>query len=190
MYFKMIRVRVSQFKPQRLLQALSAMLLTIVVAAPAIAADAALIEHLEVSRSTDDLPAMRKRRQIRALVTYSRTDFSIMPDGKATGLQVELLNQYEKRLNKGIKREEKKTQIVLIPTTFARLLPDLAEGKGDLAAALLTVTPERQREFVFASGKTVTVDELVVTHHSVTDIHGVEAVLLHQLLYRESKIRE
>ena len=170
----MIWVRVSQFKPQRLLQALSAMLLTILVAAPATAADAALIEHLEVSRSTDDLPAMRKRRQIRALVTYSRTDFSIMPNGKATGLQVELLNQYEKRLNKGIKREEEKTQIVLIPTTFARLLPDLAEGKGDLAAALLTVTPERQREFVFASGKTVTVDELVVTHHSVTDIHSVE----------------
>jgi membrane-bound lytic murein transglycosylase MltF len=139
-----------------------------------IAAEAALVEHLQVSRSTDDLPAMRKRRQIRALVTYSRTDFTIMPDGQPTGLQVELLNQYEKQLNKGIKRVEKKTQIVLIPTTFARLLSDLAEGKGDIAAALLTVTPERQRAFAFASGKAMAVNELVVTHQSITDIHKLE----------------
>lgn len=150
------------------------LLTTLAAAAPGTAAEAALIEHLEVGRSTDDLPTMRKRRQIRALVTYSRTDFSIMPNGKATGLQVDLLNQYEKRLNKGIKREENKTQIVLIPTTFARLLSDLAEGKGDLAAALLTITPERQREFSFASGGAMKVDELVVTHHEVTDIHTVE----------------
>jgi membrane-bound lytic murein transglycosylase MltF len=139
-----------------------------------IAAETALVEHLKVSRSTDDLPAMRKRRQIRALVTYSRTDFAIMPDGTAAGLQVELLTQYEKHLNKGVRREEKKTQIVLVPTTFARLLPDLAEGKGDIAAALLTVTPERQRGFAFASGKAMAVDELVVTHRSVTDIRTLK----------------
>lgn len=170
----MTRARVSRFCRQCLLQLLAGVLFPIVAAAPAIADEAALLEHLEVSHSTDDLPAMRKRRQIRALVTYSRTDFVIKPDGKPTGLQVELLNQFEKRLNKGIKREEKKTQVVLIPTTFARLLPDLAEGKGDIAAALLTVTPERQRDFAFASGESVTVDELVVTHNSVNDIHGVE----------------
>lgn len=153
---------------------LIAVLLLMAAAAPGMAADTALIEHLEVNRSTDDLPAMRKRRLIRALVTYSRTDFVIKPDGKATGLQVELLNQFEKRLNKGIKREEKKTQVVLIPTTFARLLPDLAEGKGDIAAALLTLTPERQRDFAFASGESVTVDELVVTHDSIDDVDSIE----------------
>ena len=76
-------VRVSEFSLQRLLQILAGVLLAIVATAPAIAAEAALLEHLEVSRSTDDLPAMRKRRQIRALVTYSRTDFVIKPDGKA-----------------------------------------------------------------------------------------------------------
>ena len=158
----------------RLLPVLFGLLTVIAAESPALAAEAALIEHLEVSRSTDDLPAMRKRRQIRALVTYSRTDFVIKPDGRPSGLQVELLNQYEKRLNKGIKREEKKTRIVLIPTTFARLLPDLAEGKGDIAAALLTITPERKRSFAFASGGATTVDELVVTHQAVNDIHAVE----------------
>jgi len=157
-----------------LLRALSAVLVLFAADTPVLAAGAALVEYLEVSQSTDDLAAMRKRRQIRALVTYSRTDFVIKPDGKASGLQVELLNQYEKRLNKGIKREEKKTRVVLIPTTFARLLPDLSEGKGDIAAALLTVTPERQRNFAFASGQAMKIDELVVTHRSVKDIHRVE----------------
>jgi len=170
----MNRVRISKLGPQRLLQILIGVLFAIIATAPAIATEAALLEHLEVSRSTDDLPAMRKRRQIRALVTYSRTDFVIKPDGRPSGLQVELLNEYEKRLNKGIKREEKKTRIVLIPTTFARLLPDLDEGKGDVAAALLTVTPERKRSFAFASGGATTVDELVVTHQAVNDIHAVE----------------
>ncbi|MBT8430256.1 MAG: lytic transglycosylase F [Gammaproteobacteria bacterium] len=165
--------RTSRPRLQILLQSLI-LLISIFAGTTAIAAESALIEHLDASRSTGDLPAMRKRRQIRALVTYSRTDFTIMPDGQPTGLQVELLNQYEKQLNKGIKRVEKKTQIVLIPTTFARLLPDLAEGKGDIAAALLTVTPERQRRFAFASGKAMKVDELVVTHHSVGDIHAIE----------------
>ena len=175
----------------RVLCQVLALLITLLAALPGSAAEAALVEHLEVSRSTDDLPAMRKRRQIRALVTYSRTDFSIEPDGRPVGLQVDLLNQYEKRLNKGIKREEKKTRIVLIPTTFARLLPDLAEGKGDIAAALLTVTPERERDFAFASGRSMTVDELVVSHRSVEDIHSLEDLagrevhVLHNSSYAE-----
>jgi len=157
-----------------LLQALSAALVFFAANTAVLAAEAALVEYLEVSQSTDDLAAMRERRQLRALVTYSRTDFVIKPDGKPSGLQVELLNQYEKRLNKGIKREEEKTRIVLIPTTFARLLPDLVEGKGDIAAALLSMTPERQRDFAFATGKSMTVNELVVTHHKITDISTVE----------------
>ena len=57
-------VRVSEFSLQRLLQILAGVLLAIVATAPAIAAEAALLEHLEVSHSTDDLPAMRKRQQI------------------------------------------------------------------------------------------------------------------------------
>lgn len=155
---------------------ISAILLLIAMfaAGPAVAAEAALMEHLEISRSTDDLPAMRERRQIRALLTYSRTDFSITPGGKATGLQVELLNQYEKHLNKGIKREQDRTRIVLIPTTFDRLLPDLEEGRGDIAAALLTLTPERRRKVDFASGSAMTVDELVVIHKDVEGIGDVE----------------
>ena len=159
------------FHPLRYLPALLVILL---IATPVLAGKATLKEHLAVSRSTDDLAALRKRRQIRALVTYSRTDFVINADGRATGLQVELLQQYEKRLNKGIKREENKTQIVFIPTTFARLLPDLENGKGDIAAALLTVTPERQRRFGFASGKAMQVEELVVVHRDVQDIGTVE----------------
>ncbi len=173
MHASIIQPKTSRHTLRVLLKTLF-LLSSVLAGTTGIAAEAALIEHLKTSRSTDDLPAMRKRRQIRALVTYSRTDFVIMPDGRATGLQVELLNQYEKRLNKGIRREEKKTQIVLVPTTFARLLPDLAEGKGDIAAALLTVTPQRQRGFAFASGKAMAVDELVVTHQSITDIHNLE----------------
>ena len=150
------------------------LLIVMLAAGPTVAAEAALLEHLQISRSTDDLPAMRERRQIRALVNYSRTDFSIKPDGKAVGLQVELLNQYEKHLNKGVKREQDRTRIVLIPTTFDRLLPDLEEGRGDIAGALLTLTPERQQRVDFASGRAMAIDELVVIHKDVEGIDDLD----------------
>ena len=150
------------------------LLILMLTAGPTVAAEAALLEHLQISRSTDDLPAMRERRQIRALVTYSRTDFSIKPDGKAVGLQVELLSQYEKHLNKGIKREQNRTRIVLIPTTFDRLLADLEEGKGDIAAALLTLTPERLGRVDFVSGRAMAVDELIVIHKDVEGIDDLD----------------
>ncbi len=158
----------------RLLNTVVPPLLVMLMAGPGSANEAALVEHLEVERSTADLPAMRERRRVRALVTYSLTDFSIMPDGRPTGLQVELLGQYEKHLNRGIKREEEKTQVVLIPTTFDRLLTDLAQGRGDIAAALLTRTAARRKQFDFASGRAMKVDELVVVHKDITGIEAVE----------------
>ncbi|MDJ0807865.1 MAG: transporter substrate-binding domain-containing protein [Gammaproteobacteria bacterium] len=141
---------------------------------PCHATELTVVEKLLADTSTADLSEIRKRKQLRALVTYSRSDFTIMPNGRPKGLQVELLAQYEKMLNKGIKREVDKTHIVLIPTSFDRLLPDLAEGRGDIAAALLTITPERKKSLAFASGAAMNVDELVVVNRKVNPINGVE----------------
>lgn len=122
----------------------------------------------------DDLPTIKKRKRIRALVTYSRTDFFFSVDRTPKGLQVDLLQEYEKKLNAGIKQETERVQVQYIPTTFDRLIPDLLEGKGDIAAALLTITPERENKINFISSKRQKVKELVVTHNSIKDIESVE----------------
>ncbi|MCB1772159.1 MAG: lytic transglycosylase F [Gammaproteobacteria bacterium] len=170
---------------------LSASLLLLTLQPTTLLADPSIIEAVVNQRFTDDLAAMRKRRQIRALVAYSRTDFAIRPDGKAVGLQVEMLAEYEKRLNKGIKRAVERTRVILIPTTFDRLIPDLLEGKGDIAAALLTMTPERKKRVAFATGAAMEVSELLVQHKkakpvtTLDQLAGREIVVLRNSSYAE-----
>jgi membrane-bound lytic murein transglycosylase MltF len=113
-------------------------------------------------RYTDDLSKLKQRKIIRALVVPGRTDFYIK-DGKITGLMVKLLDNYEKELNKGIKKEDQKTRIVYIPVDFDNLIPSLLAGKGDIAAGFLTITDERKKLIAFASGHSQSVNELIVT---------------------------
>ncbi len=132
------------------------------------------VQQVTQRHHTDDLSAIKQRRTLRALVNYSRSDFFFTGSGTPKGLQVDLLEEYEKFLNKGIKRETERTRIQFIPTTFDRLIPDLLAGKGDIAAAILTITPERSEEIDFISSKQQNIRELIVTHKSVDRIRSLE----------------
>lgn len=123
---------------------------------------------------TGDLGEIRERKILRALVVFGRTDFFFTKQGTPKGMQVELLTELEKALNKGVQRQENKVRIKYIPTSFDRLLPDLREGRGDVAAHFLTITPEREKQFAFASGGAMQVNELVVAHKSVKDLQKLE----------------
>jgi len=145
-----------------------------------------------ITPQTDDLPMILKRKLLRALVPFGRSDFSILDNGQVQGLQVSLLQRYEDTLNKGIKREVDKVHIVWIPTSFDHLLPDLLAGKGDVAAALLTVTPERQKLVNFATGSGLEADELVVINSEqeegiqrLEDLAGKEVHVLKGSSYEE-----
>jgi len=128
---------------------------------------------IPIKVSTADLPQMQKKTFIRALVTYSKTDFFFYK-GRPRGMQVEFLQQYENWLNQGIKREEKKTKIIYIPTTFDQLIPHLLAGKGDIAAAMLTITPARSEQVSFATGGKMSVNELLVSHKDAQPINKLE----------------
>ena len=121
----------------------------------------------------DDLPGIRKRGILRALVSFSRTDF-FLQGARPRGLFVELLNQYENFLNEGRKRNTPKISIKYVPVTFDRLIPALLAGEGDIAVGHLTVTPARERHINFARDERTKVDELLVMHKSVEGIHSVE----------------
>ena len=122
--------------------------------------------------STEDLSAMKEGKLIRALVTLSRTDFFIY-NGQPKGFQAEALHHYEMALNKGVSKRELETRIAYVPVPFSELIPALIEGKGDIAAALLTITPERERQVNFVSGRRWTVNEVLVTNRSVEGIKSI-----------------
>jgi len=151
--------------------------LLIALAGPAVATtrvDDNLHEQLSVAEKfTGDLPEMRKRKRIRALVTYSKTDF-FFHQGGARGVQAGFLREYEKFLNKGVKRAEDRIHITFLPVRFSELLPALQQGKGDIAAAFLTITPQREKEVTFASGGKLKVSELVVTNKAVKPLENIE----------------
>jgi len=149
---------------------LAALILPVAGAQPAQAADTStLIRPAVVGETfTDDLADIRKRGVLRALVSFNRTDFFI--DGaRPHGVMPELLRELEKHLNAGLKRRDLHTQVHYVVVPFDRLIPALLEGKGDVAAAFLTVTPERERLVNFSSNKGW-VNEVVVTHKSVEGI--------------------
>ncbi len=120
-----------------------------------------------------DLDQMKQRKIIRALVVYNKTDFFFLKGGMK-GIQVELLHEYEKFLNQGVKSAEKKVHIIYIPVTFDNLLPALNSGKGDIAADFLTITPERKKQVSFASVMKMPVSELVVSNKSVTGLKTIK----------------
>ena len=110
-----------------------------------------------------DFDAMQQRRIIRVLIPYSKTFYFLDNQGTPRGLMVELMQQFDKTLNNGIK-PDKKIHIVVIPTSSDRLIPDLLAGKGDLIAANLTITPERQQQVDFALPLASGVHEVIVAN--------------------------
>ncbi|MFK5894334.1 MAG: lytic transglycosylase F [Pseudomonadota bacterium] len=136
--------------------------INITLAADGTAKDDSIIGFMN-KPNLSNFKQMLKRRYIRALVVYSKTDF-FFDKARAKGIQVAFLQQYEKFLNKNVKKEAEKMHIVYIPTPFSELIPALVAGKGDIAASFLTITPERKAKVSFATGGAMKVNELLVSH--------------------------
>ena len=111
---------------------------------------------------TGDLDGMVERGVIRALVVYSLTNYFL--DGPTQrGATYEALKEFEKYLNDKLGRRALKVHVVIIPVRRDQLLQSLEDGYGDLAAANLTITDERQDTVAFSSPMATGVEELIVT---------------------------
>ena len=113
---------------------------------------------------TGDLDGMVKRRLIRALVVYSKTQYSI-DKGVPSGAAYESLTAFETSINAKYKTANKnlKIHVVFIVTPRNDLIPALREGRGDIAAAGLTITPEREKVVDFSEPIFSGIDEIAVT---------------------------
>ncbi|MBD3611054.1 MAG: transporter substrate-binding domain-containing protein, partial [Hydrogenovibrio crunogenus] len=109
-----------------------------------------------------DLPELRKRRLIRVLVSYTRTNFFLTPKG-FRGLEYDLLMAYEAYLNRGPRKQRYETHLTFIPMPFSDILPKLQAGYGDIAASGFTITPEREAMVDFTSPYINNVKEILVS---------------------------
>lgn len=108
-----------------------------------------------------DLDALVEVRQIRALVVLSGT-FYFLDGAEQRGLTYEMMRAFEADLNKRLGLKARPVQVIFIPLRRDELLPALVEGRGDIAAANLTVTEERLELVDFADPYLTGIDEILV----------------------------
>ena len=132
-----------------------------------------------------DFAAMVERRTIRVLVTYNKTNF-FLDEGTQRGITAEYLREFEAALNKELKLGTRPLRVMAIPVARDQLLPFLEEGRGDFAAASLTITPERAKEIDFSVPLHDNVGELVVTGPGSTAIATLDDLAGKQVFVRPS----
>lgn len=109
-----------------------------------------------------DLDGMIKRRQVRVLVTYSKTMYFV-DKGVQRGINYDVFRQFEDQLNAQLQNKHIRVNVVFVPVARDQLLQALIEGRGDVAAANLTITTDRQQLVDFTEPLLRNVKEIVVT---------------------------
>jgi membrane-bound lytic murein transglycosylase MltF len=148
---------------------------------------------------TGDLDGMVERRVIRVLTVNSKT-FYFHDKGVQRGTVVDSFRVFEDELNKKLAAEKKlkdknlKVRVYFIPMRRDQLLPALAAGKGDIAAANITITPEREKLVDFTVAAMANVSEIVVSGPaspkiaSLDDLSGQEIFVRKSSSYYESLV--
>jgi membrane-bound lytic murein transglycosylase MltF len=141
-----------------------------------------------------DFDEMKKRRMIRVAVTFNRTHYFI-DKGQQRGLTYESLTDFETNLNPPKTAPNAKVNVVFVPLPRSQLYRALIDGKVDMVAAMITVTPEREELVAFTDPTRKNVNEVVVTGPgappiaTLDDLAGREVSVRKASPYAESLVR-
>ena len=134
---------------------------------------------------TGDFDGMKKARLIRILVPYSKTIY-FLDKGAERGVAAENGRELEAWINKKYKLTKLKIRVAFVPVARDKLLPALIEGRGDIVAASLTITPERLQLVDFADPWTRSVKEVVVTGPDSPPLAGLDDLAGQEIMVRKS----
>lgn len=133
----------------------------------------------------DDLPGLLEKKYIRVLTTLNRTNFFISK-GHLVGYEYSLLKGYEKHLNKKLGKQALRVVLEFIPVNRDELMTKLVQGYGDIAAAGLTITPEREKEVDFTIPYRTDVQEVIVSNTRSFTPKNLEDLAGHRIYVRTS----
>ncbi len=128
-----------------------------------------------------DLDGILKRRYIRALVAYSKTQYYVVK-GVQYGSSYEFLKAFEDAINGKYPSKQKNLRfhVVFVPVPRDQMFSRLAAGRGDIAVGALTITPDRLKLVDFSSPIATGVKEIPITGpqspplNSLDDLSGKE----------------
>jgi membrane-bound lytic murein transglycosylase MltF len=118
---------------------------------------------------------MLERHQIRFLVVYNKMMY-FLDRATQRGATYELARLFERRLNRLLNRDGIKIQAIFIPVPRDELISALQEGRGDVIAANLTITPSRQAEVTFTDPLMTGISEVVVTNVQDPPLRALEGL--------------
>jgi membrane-bound lytic murein transglycosylase MltF len=133
--------------------------------------DVAIAAALEPA--TGDIEEMQAKRRIRMLVTFSKTNY-FLDQGKQLGATYEAGHAFEEFVNKELKTRNLRIHVVFVPVSRDDLLPALQAGRGDIAAAGLTITDARRQIANFSMPVTTGVSEVIVTTRGTPPIASAD----------------
>ena len=141
-----------------------------------------------------DFDRIRESRTIRLLTVFSKMLYFL--DGvDQRGATYEAARAFEQQLNESLDTGNLPIHVLIIPVTRDRLIPALVEGYGDIAAANLTITPERLELVDFSDPFLTGVNEIVVTgpagptYETIEDLSGTDVWVRPSSSYHESLLR-
>jgi membrane-bound lytic murein transglycosylase MltF len=124
-------------------------------------------------RYTGDLDEMVKRRVIRVLVIPSRTMYFV-DKGTQRGTAYDALTAFERQFNQKQKTGKLKVHLTFIPTAQNEVLDALLQGRGDVIAAGIIISPERKAKVDFTVPLWKDVQEVVVTAPGTPPLTSLE----------------
>jgi membrane-bound lytic murein transglycosylase MltF len=136
-------------------------------------------------RATRSYQDMLDVRLIRALVVRSKT-FYFFDGAQQRGITYDLLKAFEKQINEEMKTGHLPVYLAFIPVSRDQLIPALLDGRGDIAVANITITPEREEVVDFSIPLLKNVRELVVTSTDVKLMSSIDELSGMTVHVRES----
>ena len=111
---------------------------------------------------TGDFDEMVEHRLVRVGVTSNRTMYFV-DRGVQRGVVYEYARLMEDTINERLKTGNIKVHVMVVPMSRDKLLPALVDGRVDMAAGNLTITPEREKLVDFTDPTRANVSEILVT---------------------------
>ena len=145
----------------------------------------------QIATFTGDFDGMQKRRNIRVLLPYNKTNYFI-DKGTQRGITYDAFRLFEEDINKKYKTGNLRIHLVMVPTSRADLAEALLNGKGDIIAASVTITPERLEKVDFTNPVLKNVSEVVVSGPqsqpvaTADDLSGREVFVRKGSIFNES----
>jgi membrane-bound lytic murein transglycosylase MltF len=124
---------------------------------------------------TGDLDGMVERRIVRILTVQSPVQYFV-DRGRELGITYDAAKAFETQLNEKLGTGHVKVHVLVMPVGRGELIPRLLAGQGDIAAATLTVTPDRLQQIDFSDPFGTGVSEILVTGPGSADVAGVDGL--------------